>query len=372
MLKSQYKLTLSCDWNDIYWNWSWIWFLCFHWKSEWVHWNGWIIQIPWFDATFRQRIHSISFIERASDKVRRIIPESIRKVFIYCRPCIAVWRHILWSRAIPRTIDKSHTGGSTARAIGGALFFPCSIQTRWIWEMRNAKLLNYTSWSDTDSNNTLKCSSISIWIGRIFRTFHERRWEEKEIFLFVPHKCTRIGEDITRWSCISERECWFLFWRFDIRDIIEVDFESSILCATICILIGVIPDTNKAILIIRMEIEWVSWDFELSENTWWRWSCEVNDKEWVNLLKRHEIKTVSDKSWRLEVFSSRKTGESTNQPSWRIYHRYTCWVGIDTTCPSVFRSHKTEVSVFIFIHRILRKWIPENFGSIFVEWFPRF
>ena len=94
-----------------------------------------------------------------------------------------------------------------------------------------------------------------------------------------------------------------MFWIFDVRYIVEIDLESSILCASPLIDLRIITYTNEPIRIIGMEIGRVAWDFEFSEDFRRFWICERDHKKWIDLLERDEIETIPDKSRRLEVFS---------------------------------------------------------------------
>ncbi len=85
-----------------------------------------------------------------------------------------------------------------------------------------------------------------------------------------------------------------MFRVFDIRDIVEVDLESSILYTTMTICDGIISDTDETIGIIGMEIGRISRYLEFSEDFRIFGISSRDNKEWVNLLECDEIETITD------------------------------------------------------------------------------
>jgi hypothetical protein len=134
--------------------------------------------------------------------------------------------------------------------------------------MRDTEFLYNLIRCDLDTDKSLERRLREIWIRRVPCRLHEGGWQEEEIFFLIPDERLRIPECIGRGTHIPEEERAFLFWVFDITYIIEVDLDTTILCTTPLVYLGIISDTDQTIRVIRMEIGRVAWDLQFSEDSW--------------------------------------------------------------------------------------------------------
>ena len=300
-------------------------------RVEWLDGTSWesyrclrytdISEVPWLHSSFCDGVKCLSNIERPGDEISLIVPDLACEVCIDSRISIAVWWYIwVGSSAVLSPVEEFLAGCSRSCVLC-TVIFPFLFEGRIERDICNAKFLIYRIWKYRYSDDTLESTLWSIGIFWIIRTLHERCRKEEEIFLFVPDECSRIRENFRRWASITKHEWCFLFWIFYIRYIIEIDLKSTILYTSPRIRLRIISKSDEAILIVGMEIRRVPGNLQLTEDLRGCRRWKIDDEKWINLFECNQIKSIPDKSCRLEILSWSDICDLSDDFSKRRYRR---------------------------------------------------